>query len=151
VILDWQDGRVFEAVGEAGKVVQIDASPEHGGRDAGTEPVELLLMSLAGCSGMDVISILEKKRQQVTGFQIEVDGARQEEHPRVYREITVTYLVTGHSVDPAAVARAIELSTTKYCPVFAMLGPTVKMVTRFEVHEADSTASPGRAVLMEAR
>jgi putative redox protein len=135
VTLDWRAGRLFEATAQSGVIIRFADSPEPG-ENAGASPMEVLLLSLAGCSAMDVISILEKKRQDVTGFQIKVDGIRRDEHPRVYTEITVTYIVTGHNVDPAAVARAVELSTTKYCSVSAMLEQAVPIHSRIEVREA---------------
>ncbi|RMF86598.1 MAG: OsmC family peroxiredoxin [Nitrospinota bacterium] len=137
VTVEWCGGRHFESKSQSGTLINLDASPEHGGQNAGAQPMELLLISLAGCTGMDVISILEKKRQQVTRFQIRVEGVRQDDHPRVYREVTITYRVTGHQIDPNAVARAIELSVTKYCPLYATISQTATMHTRYEVLEAE--------------
>lgn len=134
--LHWQGGMAFTATNPAAHQIDLDASPEHGGSGAAPQPTELLLMALGGCTAMDVISILTKKRQQVTAFEVRVSGIRRDEHPRIFTAITITYLVSGHGVDPAAVARAIELSATKYCPVQAMLAPTVAITSTFEIHEA---------------
>ena len=136
VTVDWRGEMRFESTSAAGTTIVLDSSREHGGRGAGAKPMELLLMSLAGCTGMDVISILRKKRQDVTGFQVKVDGIRRDEHPRIYTDVTITYLVTGHNVDEAAVARAIELSVKQYCPVFATISQVARMQTRYEVYEA---------------
>lgn len=136
VMVDWRGGMGFESTAQSGTLIKLDASPDHGGQDAGARPMELLLMSLAGCTGMDVISILRKKRQDVTGFQLKVDGVRSEEHPKVYTDITITYIVTGRNLDPEAVARSIELSVTKYCSVYPMLSQAATMHTKYEVHEA---------------
>jgi len=98
--------------------------------------MELVLMALAGCTGMDVISILRKKRQDVTGYEINVRGVRAETHPMVYTHITVEHVVTGHRVDPAAVARAVELSETKYCSVSGMLRKAAQIESTYRVVEA---------------
>jgi putative redox protein len=88
---------------------------------SGASPMELVLIALAGCTAMDVISILQKKRQQVTDFEVRVQADKTEQHPRVFTAARVEYVVTGDSVQADAVARAVELSTTKYCSVHAML------------------------------
>ena len=96
-------------------------------------PIQAVLCAVAGCSGMDVISLLRKKRQRVTRYEIEVTGERREEHPRAFTRIEILHRVRGHDLSPAAVAEAIRLSDTKYCSVHAMLEPKVKLVSRFEV------------------
>ena len=112
----------------------LDASGDVG-VGAGPQPHRLLLLALAGCTGMDVISILRKKRQQVSGLSVEVQGSRADQHPRVYTRIEVLYRVRGQNVDPRAVARAIELSVTRYCPVIAMLGKVAEVTTSYAVEE----------------
>lgn len=114
----------------------MDGSIAAGGEDTGWRPVELLLTGLAGCTAFDVISILEKKREDVRDLEVIVDGTpRMEEHPHYYEAIDILYRVTGVGVNPASVARAIELSETKYCSVKATLGPQCVVTTRFEVVE----------------
>lgn len=98
-------------------------------------PMELLLIALGGCTGADVVGILEKKRQVVTSYEIEVRGTRRAEHPRIFTRIEVVHRVEGRSVDPKAVARAVELSETKYCSVSAMLSAGTEIVSSFEVVE----------------
>ena len=100
-------------------------------------PMEMLLIALGGCSGADVVGILEKKRQRVTGYSIEVRGERRAEHPRIYTEIEVVHSVRGHGIDPKAVQHAVELSETKYCSVSAMLGAAAKISMRFEITDED--------------
>jgi putative redox protein len=95
--------------------------------------MELVLIALGGCTGADVHSILQKKRQRVTGYEIEVRGERRQEHPRIYTKIDVIHYVRGYDLDAKAVAHAIELSETKYCSVSAMLGMAAKITSRFEV------------------
>ena len=115
--------------------MDLDAEQTVGGVGAGPQPHRLLLQALAGCTAMDVISILRKKRQQVSGLSVEVQGSRADQHPRVYTRIEVLYRVRGQNVDPQAVARAIELSATRYCPVIAMLGKVAEVRTRYEIEE----------------
>jgi len=101
-------------------------------------PMELLLIALGGCTGADVVGILEKKRQRVTCYQIEVHGRRREEHPKIYTDIEVVHRLRGHSLDPKAVAHAIELSESKYCSVSAMLGASARLKMRFEIEDETS-------------
>src|SRR5215208_7114941 len=96
-------------------------------------PMELLLIALGGCAGADVQSILEKKRQSVTAYEIEVRGERRAEHPRIYTSLEVIHYVRGHNIDPNAVAHAVELSETKYCSVSAMLSQAATLTMRFEI------------------
>ncbi len=113
----------------------LDAEEDTGGVGAGPQPPRLLLLAMAGCTAMDVISILRKKRQQVSGLNVVVQGSRAEQHPKVYTQINVLYRVRGNNVDPQAVERAIELSKTRYCPVIGMLGKVAEVTTRYEVEE----------------
>jgi putative redox protein len=97
--------------------------------------MELMGISLAGCTAMDVISILQKKRQNVTGFEVKVHADRANEHPKVFTHVTIEYLIEGHQVDPMAVERAIELSVAKYCPAQAMLTKAVKIDHTYTITE----------------
>jgi putative redox protein len=128
----WKEGLVFEATASSGFTVQMD-NPLSG---AGFSPMELVLVGLAGCTGMDVIDILRKKRQDVTALQVRVKGIRAGEHPRKYTALQVLYVVTGRKVDSEAVRRSIELSETKYCAVAATLRGTAPIETEFEIREA---------------
>lgn len=102
---------------------------------AAPSPMELLLIALGGCSGADVVGILEKKRQRVTGYEIEVRAERRAEHPRIYTKIEVIHRVRGRNVDAKAVAHAIELSETKYCSVSAMLAASAQLSMRYEIQD----------------
>jgi putative redox protein len=108
-----------------------------GERITAASPMELLLVSLGGCTGADIVGILEKKRQRVTGYEIEVRGERRAEHPRIYTHIEVVHRFRGYSIDPKAVAHAIELSETKYCSVSAMLKAAAEITMRYEIQEED--------------
>ncbi|MFZ0748709.1 MAG: OsmC family protein, partial [Pyrinomonadaceae bacterium] len=98
-------------------------------------PMELLLLALGSCTGVDVVSILKKKRQRVTDYRIEVSGERREDHPRAYTRMFVKHIVHGRGVSPQAVAQAIELSGTKYCSVAATLRGAAEIVTTYEIIE----------------
>jgi len=104
-----------------------------GDRHAAPNPVEMLLVAVAGCTAADVVSILEKKRQDVTDYRVEVTGTRAEEHPRKFLTFHLHHIVRGHQVSEKAVADAIELSDTKYCSVAATVRPTATITTSFEV------------------
>ncbi len=135
----WQKKMSFtgKAAG-SGFTLPIDTMEEHGGENAGFRPMELVLLGLAGCTALDVISILEKKRQQVTGFEVRAHGERAETHPKVFTHVVVEYVVTGVNVDPAAVARAVELSETKYCSAYGMLSKVVNIEHKITVLEAEN-------------
>lgn len=126
----------FRGENEAGLTATMDASEQFGGEGTGVKPMELLLMALAGCSGMDVVEILRKKKQDVTGYEINVSGERREDHPRVFTHITVEHVVRGHDIDPGAVQRAVELSTDKYCSVIGMLKEVAKIDVTFRIENA---------------
>lgn len=123
----------FEAKPPSGNGFTLDAHPESGGQNLGPTPVEALLAAAAACSAMDVISILEKKKQVVTGYRLEVDGIRGEEgvYPRPFLSITIKHIVKGENVDPIAVARAVELSDSKYCTVVSTLRQAPAVVSEW--------------------
>jgi len=106
-------------------------------RASAATPMELLLIALGSCTGVDVISILKKKRQHVTDYRIEVSGERREDFPRSYTRLYVKHIVRGRGVSEAAVASAIELSDTKYCSVAATLRGAAEIISSFEI--VDST------------
>lgn len=106
-----------------------------GDRHAATTPLEMLLVGVAGCTAMDVQSILEKKRQVVTAYRVEIEGWRAEEHPRKFLKFHINHIVHGRGVSEKAVADAIELSETKYCSVAATVKPTAEITTSYEIFE----------------
>ena len=105
-------------------------------RGAAPSPMELLLIALGGCTAVDVIGILRKKREDVKEYRVEVDGERREDQPRSFSRMKVHHIVTGRNVSEKSVAQAIELSETKYCSVAATLRPTAEIVSSFEIIEA---------------
>ena len=120
-----------------GPAIVVDHTmPGEDREETGPRPMQLLLMGLCGCTGMDVVSILQKKRQSFTRLQVNATAERAGEHPRVYTQIHLEFVVTGDGVDPAAVERSIELSETKYCSATAMLEKTAEITTSFRIEEA---------------
>ncbi|HKP69552.1 MAG TPA: OsmC family protein [Pyrinomonadaceae bacterium] len=120
----------FVGVPPSGRAQVIDTKGE---RRAAPSPLEMLLVSVAACTAADVISILEKKRQDVVNYQVEVTGERAEEHPRKFVAFHVHHIVHGRSVSEKAVADAINLSDTKYCSVAATVRPTATITTSYEI------------------
>ena len=131
----WEEGMRFTGSANNGFKVTLDADPEVGGADGGFRPLELLAIGLAGCTAMDVISLLRKKRQDVTGFHVQVISTQQSEHPHVFTSAKILYRITGHGLDEAAARRAIELSALKYCPAQAMLSKAFPMDLVYEIYE----------------
>jgi len=131
----WKENMSFTGTADSGFTVRLDAKKEVGGEGSGFIPMELMALSLAGCTAMDVISILRKKRQDVTDFEVRVDAPRAQEHPKVFTRATIEYLVTGHNIEEAAVVRAIELSKESYCPAHAMLGKVIPIDLHYQIFE----------------
>jgi len=125
----WKGGLGFEAVNAQGVSVRMDPPSEN----PNLTPMELVLMALAGCTGMDTADILRKKKQEVDSMEIRVRGTRAEDHPRVYTGIELEYVITGANLSEEAVARSIELSMTKYCSVGGMLAPSVPIKTSYQI------------------
>jgi putative redox protein len=128
-----QQGMHFTASADGSPVVNLDSSPSVGGTGRGPSPMQMMLFSLGGCTAMDVISILRKKRQNVTGFEVRVKGDRAESHPKVFTDIEIEFVVRGIDIDPAAVERAIQLSSEIYCPAQAMLSKAANIRTIFTI------------------
>jgi putative redox protein len=104
-------------------------------RNSAPTPMELLLVALGSCTGVDVVSILRKKRQEVSAYRVEVRGERRDAHPRSYKRMEVHHIVTGRNISEQSVAQAIQLSEEKYCSVAATLRPTAEIVSSFEIIE----------------
>jgi putative redox protein len=134
VILNWKGRMSFEGVSDSGFVQKMD-SDASGGENNAARPMEFIAFGLAGCTGMDVISILQKKKQAVTDFQVQVHAQRADEHPKVITSAVIEYLVTGKDIDEAALLRAIELSAEKYCPAQAMLGKAFPMQLVYKIFD----------------
>lgn len=123
---------LFIGITPSGHALTLDTNHE---RNAAPTPMELLLVALGSCTGVDVISILQKKRELVTDYRVEVRGERREDHPRSYERLEVHHIVQGRNISEKSVVQAIELSEAKYCSVAATLRPTAEIVSSYEIIE----------------
>ena len=130
--VSWREELQFVGVADSGFPVKLDSksSPE-----TGIGPMEMVAVALAGCTAMDVISILQKKRQDVTGFDVQFHAERAADHPKVFSKAELEYIVVGHQIDEDSVQRAIELSLQKYCPVHTMLEKAFPMEATYSIYE----------------
>lgn len=133
VVLKQVQGITFAAKANSNHWVIMDGSPDFGGSLAGSTPKELLLMALAGCTATDVVPILKKKRAPLQGFEMNVKANEREEHPRIFTDIHVEYVFYGDGINPSDVERAIELSTTKYCSVSAILSASAPITHSYRI------------------
>jgi putative redox protein len=131
----WQGRMSFNGTADSGFNVPLDTDPGAGGDNDGVRPMELFAIGLAGCTAMDVISILQKKRMDVTDFEVKAHIERAEEHPKVFTHAVLEYVVGGHGVQEAAVLRAIELSASRYCPAQAMLAKVFPIEMKYQIYE----------------
>jgi putative redox protein len=139
--VNWKGRLSFTGQAESGFTLPLGSTPDVGGDNDGFRPMELMALSLAGCTAMDVISILMKKRQNVTGFHVDIDTDRANEHPKVFTRATIEYHVSGHQVQEEAVLRAIELSATRYCPAQGMLKKVMPITLKYFIYEVDNDGS----------
>ena len=123
---------LFVGITPSGHALPLDTDHQ---RNSAPTPMELLLVALGSCTAVDVISILQKKREDVKDYRIEVRGQRRDEHPRSYSRMEVHHIVTGRNISEKGLAQAIELSETKYCSVAATLRPTAEILSTFEIIE----------------
>jgi putative redox protein len=130
-LIGGQDHVAFRATNGKGHSIVLDAG-------AGISPMEVVLLGLGGCTGIDVLSTLRKMRQHVTGYDVRVRGERRNAHPRIYTRIVVEHVVRGRSVKPTAVRRAVELSATKFCSVSAMLEQSAQMEISYRVIDEET-------------
>ncbi len=131
----WDHGMTFSGTADTGFSVPLGAAPAVGGENDGFRPMELMAVSLAGCTAMDVISIMRKKRQDVTAYEVKVHADQADQHPHVFTQSVITYEVTGHEIDEAAVLRAIQLSADRYCPAQGMLDKVMPIALLYEIYE----------------
>jgi putative redox protein len=138
----WVENVCFMAEADSGHALIMDGSPDIGGRNLGPRPMELLLMGAGGCTSVDVIMILRKSRQDVTGCEVEIDADRAGDHPKVFTRIHMHFIVRGRGLKAEIVERAIRLSAEKYCSASIMLGKTAAMTHDFEIVEEPAGAQP---------
>ncbi|ABD80018.1 OsmC family protein [Saccharophagus degradans] len=133
----WVDGKMFLGESGSGHTVVMDGPPDHGGRNMGVRPMEMILLGLGGCASFDVISILEKTRQKVSDCRVELSAERAEGVPSPFTKIHLKFVVTGVALKEVQVKKAVELSAEKYCSASIMLGAAgVELTHSFEVVEA---------------
>ena len=138
----WKGRLSFTGTADTGFEIPLGASRENGGDADGFRPIELFAVGLAGCTAMDVISILEKKRQRVTTFEVQVHAERAAEHPKVITSAVIEYFVTGRGVEEQALLRAIELSATRYCPAQGMLNRIIPIELKYHIFEENPGGEP---------
>lgn len=135
--IDWAGDASFRATSGSGHSIQMDGPPDHGGKDLGPRPMEMILMGLGGCSSFDVMSILQKSRQDVTACHAELDAERADAVPAVFTRIHLHFVVTGNNLKENLVKRAVSLSAEKYCSASIMLEKAgVAMTHSHEIRDA---------------
>jgi putative redox protein len=141
--VQWLDGRAFVGESGSGHAVVMDGSPESGGRNIGVRPMEMMLLGLGGCTAFDIVMILERMREKVTGLDIAIEGERATEDPKVFTHVKLIYKVTGRKLKPANVERAVNLSAEKYCSATAMFAKSATIEHSFEIIEEGEALSAG--------
>ena len=136
----WQKELQFIGIADSGFPVKLDS---HSSPETGVGPLEMVAIALAGCTAMDVISILAKKKEDITSFEVKVDADRAADHPKRFVKAVLQYVVHGHGVDEDALRRAIELSVTKYCSVHAMLKEAFPIALKYSIYEGDKLVKEG--------
>lgn len=131
----WKKNMSFEGGADSGFTLPLGTMPEVGGDNDGFRPMELLAIGLAGCTAMDVISILTKKRQEVSSFEVHVHAEQADDHPKVFTHLAIEYIISGEALSREAVERAVELSSEKYCPAQAMFGKIVPMDIKITIKD----------------
>ena len=132
----WSSGLSFTGTAETGFDVPLGAHPSVGGDNDGFRPMEMIAIGVAGCTAMDVVSILKKKRQDITAFEVTVQAEQAGEHPKVFIQMHIHYIVSGTNIDPKALERAMELSENKYCPAQAMFKDILPIQLSYEIEAA---------------
>jgi putative redox protein len=129
------DGLQFIGEGSSGHAIVMDGDVSVGGRNTGTRPTELLLIGIGGCSGMDIASVLKKKKQDVRGLEINVKGEKAENYPKKFTDIDIEFVIKGRNISDDAVKKAVELSMERYCSVKATLEGSAKITWSYKIIE----------------
>lgn len=133
--LTWKQALAFTGVADTGVEIPMDTVLEHGGSGEGATPMELILMGVGGCTAMDVMSILQKRRLAISNFELILHAERAAEHPKVFTDITIEYVITGKGIDQESVERAIDLSENKYCSGMDMMRKAANIKTSYRIIE----------------
>ena len=139
--VQWLDGRAFVGESGSGHAIVMDGAPEAGGRNIGVRPMEMLLLGLGGCTAFDIVMILERMREKVTGLDIALEADRATEDPKVFTHVKLIYKIKGRNLKPANVERAVNLSAEKYCSASAMFGKTAKIEHSWEIADEAQPAT----------
>lgn len=123
----WINNLSFSGTADSGYMIPLGGKKEVGGNEDGFLPMELFAIGLAGCTAMDVISILKKMRQEVTSFEVKVHANRVDQHPKIFSEMLIEYVLSGENLDPQAVEKAVTLSEERYCPGQAILSKSAQI------------------------
>ncbi len=137
ISMDWKGGLKFAGTSRFGHQISTDASKKVGGAEEGYQPIELLLFGLAGCTGIDVVMIGKKMRQEIRGLNINISAKQRDEHPRGFESAHIEYIFKGKDLDPVRVKKMIELSEERYCSVSASLNGNVEITHSFRIEETD--------------
>ena len=135
ISVNWVDGMLMVGKSHSGHSITMDGPPEIGGENLGVRPMEMLLLGVAGCTMIDVVTTLKKMRQELTNCETKLSAERAEEHPKVFTDIHIQFIVKGQDLDPKKVEKAITLSAEKYCSASIMLGKTASITHDFEIVE----------------
>ena len=133
ISVNWVDGMLMVGKSHSGHSITMDGPPEIGGENLGVRPMEMLLLGVAGCTMIDVVTTLKKMRQDLTNFETKLSAERADEHPKVFTDIHIQFIVKGQDLDPKKVEKAITLSAEKYCSASIMLGKTASITHDFEI------------------
>ena len=129
----WINGRAFLGESGSGHAVVMDGAPEAGGRNIGVRPMEMMLLGLGGCTAFDVVMILEKSREKITGCEVDMEATRASEDPKVFTDVKMIYTFKGKDLKPASVERAVKLSAEKYCSASKMFEMTAKITHEWKI------------------
>ena len=135
ISVNWIDGMLMVGKSHSGHSITMDGPPEIGGNNLGVRPMEMLLLGVAGCTMIDVVTTLKKMRQDLTKCETKLSAERADEHPKVFTDIHIQFIVKGQDLDPKKVEKAITLSAEKYCSASIMLGKTASITHDFEIVE----------------
>ena len=133
ISVNWVDGMLMVGKSHSGHSITMDGPPEIGGENLGVRPMEMLLLGVAGCTMIDVVTTLKKMRQDLTNCETKLSAERADEHPKVFTDIHIQFIVKGQDLDPKKVEKAITLSAEKYCSASIMLGKTASITHDFEI------------------
>jgi len=135
ISVKWIDGFLMVGKSDSGHAIVMDGPPEIGGENLGIRPMEMLLLGMAGCTMIDVLSTLKKMREDVVDCQTQVSAERSEEHPKVFTNIHVHFVLRGKKLDPSKIDKATKLSAEKYCSASIMIGKTANITHDYEIIE----------------